>query len=260
MTVLEVNGVSHGYGDGADHLQALSDVTLSVAAGEVVCVAGPSGSGKTALCHLVAGLETPDAGTVTVAGTPAAEVGDWAQVAVAPQQHGLLAELSVEQNVALPALRSPGGWDGRRSPARRAGPHRAGRPGGRRDLAGRAAAHRDRPGPGAVAAGAGARRADRPPGRRPRRAGAGCCAGRGGRGQCGAGRQPRRAGARGRRPGGPPRRGPLSSTAPRRSTGDRYHFLVPIPCGSWAVRGRPALRQSVTSAGTPRCARCRRPA
>lgn len=110
--MLDVNGVSHGYGDGSSHLQALQGVSLSVAAGEVVCVAGPSGSGKTALCHLAAGLEEPDAGSVTIGGRPAAEVGDWAQVAVAPQQHGLLAELSVEHNVALPALRTPGGWDG----------------------------------------------------------------------------------------------------------------------------------------------------
>jgi ABC-type lipoprotein export system ATPase subunit len=112
VTVLVVAGVSHGYGDGADRVQALTDVSLTVAEGEVVCVAGPSGSGKTALCHLVAGLETPDTGSVTVAGTSTAEVGDWSLVAVVPQQHGLLAELSVEQNVALPAMRASNGRDG----------------------------------------------------------------------------------------------------------------------------------------------------
>ena len=112
MSVLVVTNVTHGYGDGADHTQALTDVSMTVDAGEVVCVAGPSGSGKTALCHLVAGFEKPDSGTVTVAGTPAAEVGDWSMVAVVPQQHGLLAELSVEQNVLLPAMRAAAGTDG----------------------------------------------------------------------------------------------------------------------------------------------------
>jgi ABC-type lipoprotein export system ATPase subunit len=112
VTVIVVDGVSHGYGAGADRTQALTDVSLTVAEGEVVCVAGPSGSGKTALCHLVAGLETPDTGSVTVAGTSTDGPGDWSLVAVVPQQHGLLAELSVEQNVALPALRTTNGWDG----------------------------------------------------------------------------------------------------------------------------------------------------
>jgi ABC-type lipoprotein export system ATPase subunit len=104
--MLTVSGVSHGYSAGAGRVQVLHDVSLTVAGSEVVCVAGPSGSGKTALCHLVAGLETPDSGSVTVAGTPSADVRDWAVVAVAPQQHGLLAELSVTQNVRLPALRA----------------------------------------------------------------------------------------------------------------------------------------------------------
>ena len=52
--------VSHAYGDGADRVLVLHDVSLHVGAGEVVCVAGPSGSGKTALCHLAAGFEVPD--------------------------------------------------------------------------------------------------------------------------------------------------------------------------------------------------------
>ena len=112
MSLLVVTDVTHGYGEGADHTQALTDVSMTVEAGEVVCVAGPSGSGKTALCHLVAGFEKPDSGMVTVAGTPAAEVGDWSTVAVVPQQHGLLAELSVEQNVLLPAKRASAGTDG----------------------------------------------------------------------------------------------------------------------------------------------------
>ena len=106
MTVLSVAAVSHAYGDGADRVLVLHDVSLHVDAGEVVCVAGPSGSGKTALCHLAAGFEVPMSGTVTVDGTPTTALDDWAVVAALPQQHGLLGELSVRANVALPGQRA----------------------------------------------------------------------------------------------------------------------------------------------------------
>lgn len=106
MTVLSVTAVSHAYGDGADRVQVLHDVSLHVDAGEVVCVAGPSGSGKTALCHLAAGFEVPMSGTVTVDGTPPTALDDWAVVAALPQQHGLLGGLSVRANVTLPGQRA----------------------------------------------------------------------------------------------------------------------------------------------------------
>ena len=106
MTVLSVAAVSHAYGDGADRVLVLHDVSLHVDAGEVVCVAGPSGSGKTALCHLAAGFEVPMSGRVTVDGTPSTALDDWAVVAALPQQHGLLGELSVRANVALPGQRA----------------------------------------------------------------------------------------------------------------------------------------------------------
>jgi ABC-type lipoprotein export system ATPase subunit len=102
VTVLSVSAVSHAYGDGVDRVLVLDDVSLHVDAGEVVCVAGPSGSGKTSLCHLAAGFEVPMSGAVTVDGTSPAALDDWAVVAALPQQHGLLGELSVRANVALP--------------------------------------------------------------------------------------------------------------------------------------------------------------
>jgi len=49
---------------------ALRDITLSVARGELVVVVGPSGCGKSTTLRIVAGLEEPDAGTVTIAGRP----------------------------------------------------------------------------------------------------------------------------------------------------------------------------------------------
>jgi ABC-type lipoprotein export system ATPase subunit len=106
MTVLEVRSVSHGYGAGTGRVEVLHDVSLAVGPGEFVALAGPSGSGKSTLCHLAAGLESPERGEVTVAGRPADQIADWAVVAVVPQQHGLLAGLSVADNVCLPAYRA----------------------------------------------------------------------------------------------------------------------------------------------------------
>jgi ABC-type lipoprotein export system ATPase subunit len=98
--------VGHGYGAGAGRVEVLHDVSLAAAPGELVALAGPSGSGKSTLCHLAAGFERPERGEVTVDGVAAAAIADWSVVAVVPQQHGLLAGLSVEDNVCLPAYRA----------------------------------------------------------------------------------------------------------------------------------------------------------
>jgi ABC-type lipoprotein export system ATPase subunit len=106
VSALEISGVSHGYGAGAGRVEVLHDLSLRVEPGELVALAGPSGSGKTTVCHLAAGFESPEHGSVTIDGRAAAAVADWAVVAVVPQQHGLLIGLSVEDNVCLPAYRA----------------------------------------------------------------------------------------------------------------------------------------------------------
>ena len=106
MTALELVEVAHGYGAGGRRVEVLHDISLRVEPGELVALAGPSGSGKSTVCHLAAGIERPDRGTATLDGRPTAETADWSQIAVVPQQHGLLAGLTVEDNIALPAHRA----------------------------------------------------------------------------------------------------------------------------------------------------------
>lgn len=64
MTLLEVANVSKQYGDGF----AVKRVSLAAERGDIVCLLGPSGCGKTTLLRLIAGLETPDEGTITFDG------------------------------------------------------------------------------------------------------------------------------------------------------------------------------------------------
>jgi putative ABC transport system ATP-binding protein len=89
---------------------ALDAVTLTIAQGEVVAVLGPSGSGKSTLLNLVAGLDRPTSGTVTVAGARIDKLGEARSARFRRERIGLvfqffhlLDELTVLENTALPA-------------------------------------------------------------------------------------------------------------------------------------------------------------
>src|SRR3990170_4727544 len=64
------------YGDGESAVEALRGVTLEVPAGQFTAVMGPSGSGKSTLMHLLAGLDTPSAGTVHIGGEDITKMND----------------------------------------------------------------------------------------------------------------------------------------------------------------------------------------
>ncbi|MEU4455638.1 ATP-binding cassette domain-containing protein, partial [Nocardioides sp. NPDC023903] len=86
----------------AGAVTALSDVSLSVAAGEFVSLIGPSGCGKSTLLRIVADLETPSSGTVAVHGKPARQARIDQDYGIAFQQAGLLDWRTVAANVELP--------------------------------------------------------------------------------------------------------------------------------------------------------------
>ncbi|MDP9865495.1 MULTISPECIES: ABC transporter ATP-binding protein [Streptosporangium] len=107
--VVRLAGVSRVHGDGPQAVTALRDVSLDVAAGELVAVMGPSGSGKSTLLNLAGGLDLPTSGEVTVEGTPlsrlpAKELARLRRrhVGYVFQDLNLIPSLTAVENVMLP--------------------------------------------------------------------------------------------------------------------------------------------------------------
>jgi len=99
---VEVRGVIRRFSSRSGEVVALSDVDLTVRAGEFVSLIGPSGCGKSTLLRLIADLDEPTAGELAVFGRPPRVARQNHDFGIAFQQAGLLPWRSVRTNVELP--------------------------------------------------------------------------------------------------------------------------------------------------------------
>lgn len=106
--MLELRNLSKSYAGGRQVLKRLS---YALAAGEYVAIMGDSGVGKSTLLNLIAGLDTPDDGTILIDGVPMASLDDDAATRLRREKFGfifqafhILPHLTLMQNVALPLL------------------------------------------------------------------------------------------------------------------------------------------------------------
>ncbi|MEP6981133.1 MAG: ABC transporter ATP-binding protein [Nakamurella sp.] len=99
---VEVAGVTKTFGTGKHQVVALTDIDLSIAAGEFISLIGPSGCGKSTLLRIIADLLPASTGTVRVAGRTAREARLDRAYGFAFQQAGLLDWRTVSDNIELP--------------------------------------------------------------------------------------------------------------------------------------------------------------
>src|SRR5262245_15431398 len=133
--VVTAANLSKRYGQGDAQVDALRDVSLEIEESRLTAIMGPSGSGKSTLMHVLAGLDQPSEGTVSIAGVEISSMSD-AELTKLRRQHigfvfqfyNLLPMLTAEENVLLPLqiagvkpdrawvedLLETGGIDGRR--------------------------------------------------------------------------------------------------------------------------------------------------
>jgi len=109
MGVIAATDVTRRYGEGDAAVDALKGVSLDVPAGQFAAVMGPSGSGKSTLMHILAGLDRPTTGTVSIDGTDITGLNDKRLTLLRRHNIGfifqffnLLPTLTAEENILLP--------------------------------------------------------------------------------------------------------------------------------------------------------------
>lgn len=117
--MLEAAHLSKSYPTPAGELSVLRDVSLSLQPGEAACVMGPSGSGKSTLLYILGGLEPPSSGTVRLHGADPYALAPAAlaafrnrDIGFVLQDHCLLPQCTVLENVLVPTLVARGNGSG----------------------------------------------------------------------------------------------------------------------------------------------------
>lgn len=109
--MIEIRRLRKEYPMGDERVIALAGINLSIQRGEICCIFGPSGSGKSTLLNMMAGMEKPTIGTVSIAGELVSSMSE-KELALFRQNHtgfifqayNLLPNLDALQNVALPLV------------------------------------------------------------------------------------------------------------------------------------------------------------
>lgn len=108
-TAVEIKKINLSLGSGTSRVHVLKDVDLHIGSGEAVGLIGPSGSGKSTLLMTIAGLERPDAGSLTVLGRQLNGLGEDAlarfrasNVGIVFQSFHLIPTMTALENVAVP--------------------------------------------------------------------------------------------------------------------------------------------------------------
>ena len=111
MAMVELQGVEKSYAKGREQVDVLAGINLSIEAGDYLALMGPSGSGKTTLLNLIAGIDQPTSGAVSVGGQSlhgmsGRELAKWRSrnVGFIFQFYNLLPVLTAQRNVELPLL------------------------------------------------------------------------------------------------------------------------------------------------------------
>ena len=107
--VVAAHGVTRTYGEGDAVIHALRGIDLEIPRGQFTAVMGPSGSGKSTLMHILAGLDQPTEGSVTIEGEEITTMGDQ-ELTLLRRRHigfifqffNLLPMLTAEENIVLP--------------------------------------------------------------------------------------------------------------------------------------------------------------
>ena len=110
INVIEIQGLKKSYEN--RQITALNGINLEIKEGEFVSIIGPSGSGKSTLLNMIGALDTPDEGSINVAGTDLTRKEDLSkfrsdEIGFVFQLHNLIPNLTVLENVQIPLIETP---------------------------------------------------------------------------------------------------------------------------------------------------------